>query len=519
MLELPNMNEINMVVIGDSMLDIYNDVIVERISPEAPIPILKYITGSSKYSLGGAANVALNLRNLGCNVTLFLLKSTKAQKESLVNNLFDHYYITFIEMLQKYGINFNKFEEDIYHIPIKSRFICNKQQIIRFDEEEIKPIKEETEKNIISKLKEINNVDGVIISDYGKGIITPNLCQAIISYCNALEVPVFVDPKGSEWGKYEGATCITPNMKEFESLCNIKSSDFNNRKKEIIHQAKMIISDFALNHLLITLGEKGMILISADETQKSLYMPTEALNVFDVSGAGDTVISVFGALYSTYATYNIDFNFNDFLRTSNIAAKIVIGKHGTCPITLKELNNEIDKINNKKYSSFNKIKSYLDFIDQISSWKLEGHKIVFTNGCFDIIHSGHIKLLNEASKYGKLIVALNSDASIKMIKGNDRPIIKQFDRAFVLANIEVVDLIYIFYDKTPINLINTIKPDYLIKGSDYEIDDIVGKTLVENYNGIVKTIQIEDDYSTTKIIEQIKNTHLRALVNKIDGEI
>lgn len=475
---LNNLERIRIGVIGDVMLDRYYYGEVKRISPEAPIPVINVKT--EKNVLGGAANVANNLCRLGCKV--FLCGVVGRDENS-----------NFIEKLMvEKGLSCDDLIEDENRpTTTKSRVIGFKQQMIRLDFEQ----NNDVDANITNKVKLWidkvikNGINVLIISDYNKGLCTKDLCEFIIKKCREKNVKVIIDPKGEKWDKYTFADYVTPNIKE---LAEISHRNVENENSDIVNASIPIIERYNIKNLLVTRSEKGMSLIS---NNKEIHIPTYASEVFDVSGAGDTVVSVLAALIGA------NLKVEKAVKVANIAAGISVRKVGTYAVSREEIFGELnrDKVNDfsSKIMDFNAVKV------KIKNWKNKNEKIVFTNGCFDILHIGHITYLSEAAKLGdKLIIGLNSDSSVKKLKGEFRPIVGEDERAAVLSALEFVDAVVIFNEDTPENLIKYINPDVLVKGGDYKIENIVGR----QYAKETKVIPFVDGYSTTGIIDKIAAT-------------
>ncbi len=463
---------VSVLIIGDIILDKYYYGKVNRISPEAPIPIVK-VTGS-RFSLGGAANVAKNITNLKANAYLVGVTGQDENKDILAN------------LLAESNINFYLTETNQPTIT-KMRVIGEHQQIVRLDFEEIREyegkITEQIKENILNR---IDKVDIVVISDYAKGMCTSEICQFVVKEAAQKNIPVVVDPKGKDWEKYIGATIITPNLKELGEVAGL---DLKNDDQEVASKGSVVLNNFYIDNLLVTRSEKGMTLITKDHT---FHMSTQAKEVYDVTGAGDTVIATLAVGLAS------GMSLKDATQLSNKAAGIVVSKFGSEPIYYEELTDSLVSNNNKKLVS----RDYL--IRVVNDIRHKQKKVVFTNGCFDILHRGHVSYLNEAKKLGDiLIVGLNSDNSVKLLKGNDRPVNNENDRAFMLANLEAVDYITIFNDETPYNLIKEIKPDILVKGGDYKKEDVVGS----EFTGETIILPFVEGYSTTQLINKMSDSH------------
>jgi D-beta-D-heptose 7-phosphate kinase / D-beta-D-heptose 1-phosphate adenosyltransferase len=487
MLSLDEFKNKTVAVIGDFMLDVYHDSKVERISPEAPIMVINVDNNFPYESMGGAGNTAMNLVNLGASVHLFgfLGKDESGKKIS------SYFKSNFIFNQEKMNMHFEFIPEVT---PNKVRYTQKNHQIIRIDYEHIPlNITPTKELSLLNSIEDnLDQFNAIIISDYGKGTVTERICTKTIQWAMSKGIPVFIDPKGTNWCKYEYATCITPNWKEFKALICEDDTTIENE------QAKLLLEDFCLEQILITKSEKGMSYYNIDK--ESIHIASCAREICDVSGAGDTVIATFTLAYIS------NFNIPDALNLANTAARIVVGKSGTCPITKSELE---EQINNDQKLITDKLVPDYELIGMVQKWREAGYKINFTNGCFDILHAGHIKLIKEASKHGgKLIVAINSDDSIKKIKANGRPIISQEQRASIISSIEGVDAVVIFNDETPYELIKSIIPDVLIKGGDYTKEQVVGSDIVEMTGGTTVIIPLLKNISSTEIINKVATSCL-----------
>lgn len=461
----------NVLVIGDVVLDKYIHGNVSRVSPEAPVPVLK--PQSEEVRLGGAANVASNVSSLGSKVFLQGVVGKDGNAKEL-------------KALAKDKKIKSSFVASLSPTITKLRLLASKQQLIRIDSEEEfsdqdwKSTKINFNKNISS-----TKATALIISDYGKGTLKD--IPYLIKEAKKKGVFVLVDPKGQDFSKYKGASIITPNYSEFVTAVGKVSSDSDLTKK-----AKKLLSDLKLQALLITRGSEGMTLIQKNKSGiKRDDFPTEAQDVFDVSGAGDTVIASLASAISS------GFDLANSVKLANIAAGIVVGKSGTATPTLSELKNSF-------YSQDNLSKAEVKKLCQQS--QKDSMKVVFTNGCFDVLHAGHVTYLQAAKKLGdKLVVGLNSDSSVKKLKGKERPINSLEERMTILKALECVDWVVPFTEETPLNLIKYLKPNVLVKGADYKTEDIVGSNFVLKNKGEVKTIPLVEGLSTTKKIQKIKN--------------
>jgi len=465
----------NILVIGDLMIDHYLWGSAERISPEAPVQVVDIAKESSV--LGGAGNVINNLISLGATVNVasvvgddeiakeltIMLKSIGVKTEGLIT---------------QHGRKTSK----------KSRVIAANQQILRYDKESKETISSASVEKIVTAIeKDLFVTEMIILSDYGKGVISDELAQAVIALANKKNIKVLVDPKGTDYSKYRGAHMLTPNKKEASEATNIDIVDDASLQKALLSLKEQC----DLDRSMITLSEDGIAIYDGAVKR----FPTVAQEVFDVTGAGDTVIA--SIAFALSAGLSIE----ETARFSNLAAGVVVGKIGSATVTLDEI--EIYESRLHQGSSDAHIKSFDDIGRIVKRAKEHKQRVVFTNGCFDILHVGHVKYLQEAKSFGDvLIVGLNSDASVRELKGPTRPVNTEDDRAYILAALDAVDYVVKFSDDTPHDLIKMIAPDVLVKGGDYE-----GKTVVgTEFSKVLKLVDFVDGKSTTKTIEKIQGS-------------
>jgi len=461
-------------VIGDLMIDQYLWGSCDRVSPEAPVPIIKINEESS--ILGGAGNVVNNLKKFGAKVDIISIIGSCEISNELK------------KLLSKINVGTSfLFTQDDRISSKKSRIIASQQQVVRFDRESSDDINLKSQNLIIQTFKEIiNSYELILISDYGKGVMTESLTMTLIKIANKHNKKVLIDPKGTNYKKYKGAFALTPNKKEASEATNIKISNDDSLKKAIT-QLKSICD---LDVSLITLSERGVAIYDDDFR---IY-PTASKEVFDVTGAGDTILASLG--FSIACGSNI----NEAIKFSNLAAGVVVGKIGSATASLNEISEYESSIN--KSTSDKHIKSIDEIALLAKELKIRDKKIIFTNGCFDLLHAGHISFLEAAKSFGDiLILGLNSDRSVSILKGKDRPINNEADRAYTLAAIEVVDYVVIFDDETPYELIKLINPHILVKGGDYKGKNVVGQDIVDE----LRLVKFIDGKSSTKTIEKIKN--------------
>ncbi|QNK85505.1 D-glycero-beta-D-manno-heptose-7-phosphate kinase [Aliarcobacter cryaerophilus] len=463
----------NILVIGDLMIDHYLWGSCDRISPEAPVQVVNVKKESSV--LGGAGNVINNLVTLGSVVDVISVIGN----DSVANEL--------KSLLEKIDVpTSNLVVENNRKTSKKSRLIASQQQVLRYDMESIDDINENSHKQIIQTLeKNIDKYSSIILSDYGKGVLTTNLTKEIIKIANKNNIKVLVDPKGKDYSKYKGSYTLTPNKKEAMEATNIDIKD----ESSLIEALKSLKTQCELEVSLITLSEQGIAIFDDELTIK----PTVAREVYDVTGAGDTVIASIAFALGN----NLDIK--DAIYFANLAAGVVVGKIGSATTTLDEIYEYEYSLH--KSNSTSHIKTFDEIKTLSSKLHSQGKKIVFTNGCFDILHVGHVKYLEVAKSYGDvLILGLNADSSVRKLKGPTRPINTQDDRAYILASLESVDYVVIFEEETPYELIKLIKPHVLVKGGDYEGKEVVGQDIADE----LKLVQFVDGKSTTNTIKRIQ---------------
>lgn len=461
-------------VVGDIMLDRYYDGQVNRISPEAPVPILRISRVFDR--AGGAANVAINIARLGLAVTLIGYVGNDTAASDLQS------------ILKEFEVNFIPIESDHKPTILKVRALAHTHQMMRLDFEE--SFNTEDHDRLIDEIaKSIPDFDAVILSDYAKGTLTR--AQDIIMACRQNGKAVFVDPKGQDFSIYRGATLITPNLAEFTAVAGSFDGE-----QDLEQRAQALRIELGLDHVLVTRGECGMSLASAEGPMYSVA--AEALEVFDVTGAGDTVIATLASAYAS------GLPMHEAVQLSNVAASLVVGRTGTSSVTAEEVLNRLkDKTHQEGTAP----------IDAINAATRAGERIVMTNGCFDILHAGHVTYLQKARELGdRLVVAVNSDASVRRLKGNGRPINSLEDRMSVLSSLRCVDWVIPFdgsvdehgrLQDTPLALINAIRPNILVKGGDYTLETVVGASEVLSWGGRVEIIDLVEGRSTTAIVSRL----------------
>ncbi|CAM3890509.1 bifunctional D-glycero-beta-D-manno-heptose-7-phosphate kinase/D-glycero-beta-D-manno-heptose 1-phosphate adenylyltransferase HldE [Avibacterium endocarditidis] len=459
-------------VLGDVMLDRYWFGATNRISPEAPVPVVRVQENEER--AGGAANVAMNIASLNVPVQLLGLTGQDEAGSALST------------MLEKQNIDCNFVQLASHPTITKLRVLSRHQQLLRLDfEEDFHNVESDS---LLAKLQSaVQNFGALILSDYGKG--TLNQVQAMIQIARQANVPVLIDPKGTDFERYRGATLLTPNMSEFEAVVGKCHSE-----DDIVEKGLKLIRDIELSALLVTRSEKGMTLLRPD--QPPFHLPTEAKEVFDVTGAGDTVISVLATALADGRS------FEESCYLANVAAGIVVGKLGTSTVSNVELENAIHGRTTTGFGVMNE----QQLKEAVAQAKQRGEKIVMTNGVFDIIHPGHVSYLDNARKLGdRLIVAVNSDASVKRLKGESRPINPLEARMAVLAGLAAVDWVVEFSEDTPQRLISEVLPDLLVKGGDYKPEEIAGGKEVIANGGEVKVLNFENGFSSSNVINKIRS--------------
>ncbi len=477
MASLPSYENAKVLVVGDVMLDRYWYGTTRRISPEAPVPVVK--VEKIHDAPGAAANVALNIRSLEAEVCLLSMTGEDSLADQLENQLAEkHIKTNFWRINHKQTIS-------------KLRVISQHQQLIRLDFEQ--GFEDVDAENLIQIYKNIilgahikNKINMIVLSDYSKGVL--KCAPLLIQLAREKNIPVFIDPKGDDYSLYRGADLLTPNLKEFELIVG-KCKDEN----EIVQKALKLIQDLNLKALLVTRGEDGMSLISPD--QPPLHLPAQKQEIFDVTGAGDTVIGVLAASVAA------GMSLHQSVVLANLAAGIVVTKLGAATVSPHELRRALQQVHNLRGG----VLTENELLQIIEDARAHGETVVMTNGCFDILHPGHIAYLEEAKKLGDhLIVAVNDDDSVKRLKGQNRPVNSLQHRMAVLAGLSAVDWVLDFSEDTPDRIISKLLPDILVKGGDYKAEDVVGGKAVIANGGQVKILQFLDGHSTTAMLEKIQ---------------
>jgi D-beta-D-heptose 7-phosphate kinase/D-beta-D-heptose 1-phosphate adenosyltransferase len=469
---------IRVLCVGDVMLDRYVYGEVERISPEAPIPVLHIRREMAM--LGGAGNVVRNLVALGVKPHFLAAVGDDHAGRELTGLIGEQEGVEPVIVVEPERVT-----------TIKTRFVGASQQILRVDRETSAPLSEagaERMRMMVTKL--LGDVGALVLSDYGKGVLTPSLLRALIDAAVAAKKPVLIDPKGRDYTIYRNATIITPNRKELHEATDMPVGT----SEEIAAAARHLIATCNFANVLVTRSQDGMTTVTAKGLAH--HLPAEARDVFDVSGAGDTVMAVMAAAIAAGA------NVTDAARLANTAAGIVVGKVGTAVVTTDEL---VAALHHSEISAGEaKLASLEGAVAQVERWRRKGLRVGFTNGCFDLLHPGHVSLLAQArAACDRLVVGLNSDASVRRLKGTGRPVQHEAARATVLASLANVDLVAIFEEDTPERLIRALHPEVLVKGADYTIDKVVGADLVQGWGGKVVLADLTPGHSTTATIARM----------------
>ena len=461
-------------VAGDLILDRYVWGEVDRISPEAPVQVLRW--EREEETLGGAANVAQNLASLGCSVRLMGLLGEDEEGDRLE------------ALARQAGMDVGLIRRHPGRPTVsKTRFIGRNQQILRVDREEAPPHSPEAEKEMSAQLPEaLGAAAGVICSDYLKGALTPAFMEKLVAAAGERGLPVITDPKGADYTKYRGVTALTPNLAEVAQATGVTLDS----EEAIDRAARAMYEELAPEFILVTRGAGGMTLYGKEGRLSS--EASNALEVYDVTGAGDTAAALFGlALVQEIPAA-------DAARIANLGAGIVVGKVGAAPLDPGELESALSGEGKQKIFSRPGLEK------RLQTDRARGREVVFTNGCFDLMHVGHIQYLQQAKELGDiLVIGLNDDASVRRVKGEGRPLIEERQRAQLLAALGCVDYVVFFPEDTPEELIRAVRPDILVKGGDYAPEEVVGREQVESSGGRVEVLPFVDGVSTTRIVNTI----------------
>ncbi len=475
--EVEAMSGVRVLCVGDVMLDRFAYGEVERISPEAPIPVFRHQHEATM--AGGAGNVLRNLSAIGVAARIVAVigdDGAGAELRALIE--------------AERGAPAELFAATGRETTIKTRYIAGSQQLLRADRETTTDIGPGMAERIVATVAAaLAETDAVVLSDYGKGVLTPEVTARIIEAARKAGKPVVVDPKGPDMSHYRGASVVTPNRRELAEASGLAVAD----DAEIIAAAEKLIAGCGIEAVLVTRAKDGMTLVTAAGAEHLEAMKRE---VFDVSGAGDTVVATLAAAIGAGVALV------DAAAIANAAAGVVVGKVGTAAVEKSEL---IDALHGRDRSGAgSKLASFEAALERIARWRRKGLRIGFTNGCFDLLHPGHVSLFEQArGACDRLVVGLNSDASVTRFKGEGRPIQAEADRAAVLGSVASVDLVVVFADDTPVKLIEAIRPDILIKGADWAIEEVVGADFVQSYGGRVLLVEIAPGHGTTQTIARM----------------
>ncbi len=463
-------------VVGDLMLDEYVMGAVDRISPEAPVPVVR--VRDTEYRLGGAANVARQAATLGAKVSLAGTVGADAAGEQL------------LRLCAGAGID----TRAVVELPgrattRKLRVLGHSQQLLRLDWESAAPCPAPSTTRMVSKLAEEPRPDAIVLSDYAKGVLTPETIAAVLPLRGA--APIVVDPKHRDFTRYRGATTITPNLRELEGAAG-RSLDPDD-VESIASVARRLAEEAGLDAMVVTLGDRGMLLVPAGAPYTAI--PAAKREVYDVTGAGDTAVAVLAVSLGAQAPLLAA------TQIANAAAGVSVGQVGAVAVEPASIRNALAARPEGKVLQRDALAA------RAASWRMAGKRVVFTNGCFDLLHSGHLSLLESAAKLGDvLVLAINSDESVRRLKGAERPLVPQAERAALLAALSFVDAVTIFDEDTPLETLKAVRPHVLVKGADYRPDQIVGRELVEAHGGRVAVVPLVPDKSTSALVERIRGT-------------
>jgi len=468
-------SNVPVLVVGDAMLDQYVWGEVERISPEAPVPIVRATMRDERG--GGAANVAVNLASLGACVTLAGFAGGDPEQERLA------------ALLAEEGVESRLVTTAGAPTTTKLRILSGHQQIMRLDSEARALHREAEYASLLENaLATLPNAAAVVLSDYAKAALSEKVCQTIIRAAAQRNIPVLVDPKQRDFSRYRGATVICPNLKELAAA----TGEPGGQVDRVLCAGQKLVQALGLKCIAATLGNKGIAVL---RPESRFHAPAVVRQVYDVSGAGDTVAAVLALALACNVPIEAA------VEIANVAAGVVVGKVGTAPIRREELLGALSQQNALRMDD--KVLSLDRLLAHVAAWRCAGERVVFTNGCFDILHIGHIRLLEAARRQGdRLVVGLNSDASVQRLKGASRPIVGEEERGRVLAAMSAVDAVVVFDEDTPLRLIEAIRPDVLVKGGDYTEDRVAGAREVRAWGGRVELVPLVPETSTTMLVRK-----------------
>ncbi len=466
------------VCVGDIMLDrfIYGDV--SRISPEAPVPVCRVV--SENAMVGGAGNVARNLAVLGASVDFISVVGADEAADE-VGALLGGYD----------RIDADLIVDAARQTTVKERFVAGPQQLLRVDREETSDVYSDISDRLTAQVTAaLPSAGALVLSDYDKGVLSADSIIKLIGAAKDANCPVIVDPKGDDYRRYSGATLITPNRRE---LCEASRKDIFDDDSAAA-AAKFIASEYGIENVLVTRSAEGMTLVSRAGVE---HLSAEAREVFDVSGAGDTVVASLAAALAAGSSLT------DAALLANVAAGIVVGKTGTAVADISEIAGSLRR-QDLQISGAQKVMTLEEAVSQVAAWREHGDRVGFTNGCFDLIHPGHVSILAKSrAACDRLVVGLNSDESVKRLKGESRPVQNEASRATVMASLASVDLVVLFAEDTPVKLIEALRPEILAKGADYTVEEVVGVEFVQSYGGEILLVDLEEGHSTTGTIERM----------------
>lgn len=473
---LGRIRDSRLAVIGDVMLDEYLVGSVERASPEAPVPLVAIERAS--HAIGGAAHVANLISAFGAQVKLWGMIGQDMAGDRL------------LEGLGRAGIDARYVERvQSRRTSHKIRIMARGQHLLRLDSEEIRPLDAESAAQIVRQLRMAGPFDAIVLSDYAKGFLTPDVIAGCIDAAKDWKIPVIVDPKSADFRRYRGATVITPNRTELEAACGRKLG--RDLERDVIDAGKSLREAAEAGVLVVTLGDYGLAVVPREGDV--VFHRATPREVYDVAGAGDTVVAVLAVTLAAGA------DVNTAAHLANEAAGIAVGRSGVSMISPADLVGAVAP------QMKHRVLSREELLDRVAWWRLQKRRIVFTNGCFDLLHIGHVSLLQEAARQGDaLLVAINSDDSVRRLKGNGRPLMPATMRAGILSALACVDAVVVFEEDTPLELIEQVCPDVLVKGGDYKPNEIVGGDLVERLGGQVVTIPLVPGHSTSLLLQRIQ---------------
>jgi D-beta-D-heptose 7-phosphate kinase / D-beta-D-heptose 1-phosphate adenosyltransferase len=468
--------DLNIWVIGDLMIDEYVTGTVERISPEAPVPVVR--AQGSETRLGGAANIARQIAILGAHVSVAGVCGEDAAGQQL-RELCGSAGIDTRAVLELPGRNTTR----------KLRVVSHSQQLLRLDWEDIRPCAAEVGARLLAALRAGAPPDAIILSDYAKGVLTPATIAAVL--CGRGSVPLVVDPKHRDFARYRGATTVTPNLHELEAAAGRSLAVEDTAA--ISAAARALIATAGLESMVVTLGSRGMLVVPADGPE--VVVPANRHEVYDVTGAGDTAIAVLALALAAHAPLA------QAAQLANAAAGVSVCQVGAVAVSAASIRDALAARPDGKLLSRHELAA------RAATWRTDGKRIVFSNGCFDLLHAGHLTLLSHAAQLGDvLVLAINSDASVRRLKGPERPLVPQAERAALLAALTFVDAVSIFEEDTPLAVLEAVKPHVLVKGGDYQASEVVGRELVEAAGGRVVIVPLTPDKSTSSLVARIRGT-------------